>query len=132
MESEALQALFAHVSSLPTVPVYWPNVSDQASSQPTGDHYRVSILRPDPDTFGMCGESTYMWILQVAIYIRDGVGSIKAAEFADAIRAALPFDTRLVTANHVFKTTEVCNVISPLRVDGWYITPVQCRFITID
>lgn len=130
MESEALQAFYTRIADFAALPVAWPNVDPAV--QPTGSHYRVSVLNVDPNTFSIDGCAIYTWILQVAVYVRDGVGSIVSAGYADAIRAELPAGARIETDNYIFKTAEPCSVKAPILADGWFITPVQCRFITID
>lgn len=131
MESEALKAFFSHVDGFATVPVYWPNVDDKSVPAPEGDHYRVTIFPASPESITTCGGARYIWILQVAIYVRDGTNSVQSAAFADAIRQALPDGTRLVTDNFTFQSSDPCMVAPPLKSDGWFITPVQCRFFTI-
>ncbi len=132
MGSEAFEAFMAHVASFATVPVYWPNVSDDLIGPPKSDHFRVSVLPVDPEGVDTCGGSRYTWILQVSVFVRDGVGMVKPARLVDEIRAATPDGLRLTSNNYVFQTIAQCREAPPLHEGGWCITPVQCRFITLD
>ena len=132
MESEAIDAFFAHVASFASAPVYWPNISDDIQGPPAGDHFRVSVFPVSPEEVNVCGGSRYTWILQVSAYVRDGVGPSKPAQYADEIRSGIPALTTLTSDNFTFQTSSPCTVIPALKSDGWYITPVQCRFISID
>ena len=133
MESEIRKAAFQHVNALAaslSLPVYWPNVS--ISGNPADQHIRVSVLNVEPEVLTTEGGSRHQWILQLSVYVRDGVGEIVPADYASSLQAGLPFNTKLQSINYQYQTTKPGQVISPLKTDGWYIVPVQFRLQTIN
>ena len=132
MEADLLQAVFAKVKAVAdglSLPCYWPNVAPQ--SAPVSTHLRVSVLPTTPQVLTICGGgSRYRWILQVAIWVRDGAGAIVPAQYIDSIRSAIPYNT-ILTSSHGFKSIAAGEVLPAIAADGWYSTPVQFRFQTV-
>jgi len=133
VESEIRKAAFQHVNTLAAglgLPVYWPNV--KVNGEPANQHIRVSVMTVEPDVLTTEGGTKYQWILQLSVYVRDGVGEIAATDYASSLQAGLPFNTKLQSINYQYQTTKPGQVISPLKTDGWYIVPVQFRLQTIN
>ena len=133
MEAELLKAVFAQVKAVAdalALPCYWPNVAPQ--SAPANTHLRVTVLPTAPQVLTICsGGSRYQWILQVAVWVRDGVGVVIPAQYIDNIRSAIPYNTAVLTNSHSFKSITAGEVLPAVAADGWYSTPVQFRFQTI-
>ena len=132
MEADLLQAAFAKVKAIADglhLPCYWPNVSPLFA--PVNTQLRVSVLPTTPQVLTICsGGSRYQWILQVAVWVRDGVGAVVPAQYIDSIRSAIPYNT-VLTSSHGFKSIAAGEVLPAIAADGWYSTPVQFRFQTV-
>ena len=132
MEADLLQAVFTKIKTVADsldLPCYWPNVAPQ--SAPVSTHLRVSVLPTTPQVLTICsGGSRYQWILQVAIWVRDGVGTVAPAQHIDSIRSAIPYNT-VLTSSHGFKSIAAGEVLPTIAADGWYSTPVQFRLQTV-
>ncbi len=130
MEAELLKAVFAQVKAVAdalALPCYWPNVAPQ--SAPANTHLRVTVLPTAPQVLTICsGSSRYQWILQVAVWVRDGVGVVIPAQYIDSIRSAIPYNTVLMNGGLGFKSVTTGEVLPAVAADGWYSTPVQFRF----
>ncbi len=132
MEADLLNAAFAKVKAVAdglSLPCYWPNVALPTS--PANVHLRISVLPTTPQVLTICsGGSRYQWILQVAIWVRDGVGIVAPAQHIDSIRSAIPYNT-VLTSSHGFKSIAAGEVLPAIAADGWYSTPVQFRLQTV-
>lgn len=125
MEAEALKAIFRHLKSLDILPLYWPNI--KSKKIPTKAHFRVTVMPTTPDKLALCGDaSKHNWILQVGIYVKEGVGQIVPAQYADSLRAGIPVGTVLTSGSFSFHTEKQGEVINAVQsADGWYFVPVQ-------
>lgn len=148
MEADALKAMFGHIESLNILPAWFPNISQDNSGnkEPTDSHFRVFVLPVDTDnSIAVCGsKARYKWLLQVSVYVRDGVGQIKAAEYIDLLRNSTKANTELYTTTplypnyglfpdfdlyandggRVFKVLGVGNTAPAIHADGWFHYPV--------
>ena len=105
-------------------PVALPN--RHFNPEDTDKYLRASILPADPEVIGLCeGVSRYVWLFQISIIVRDGVG--EPASMIDAMRSLFSFGEELTTENHSFQVMKPPAAISPVPLDGWYSTPVQHR-----
>lgn len=133
MEAELLKALFAYIESLAVLPVWFPNVAEDTdgNKSPTEPHIRVSVLPTAPEKLSVCnGVSRHLWILQTSIYVRDNVGQIVPAEYADQLRAAFPVNKELTSGGFTFHTEKQGEVIPAVQsADGWYFVPVQFQIL---
>lgn len=132
MEAEALKAFFSHIDSLNILPCYWPNVK---SEKPTDSHLRVSVTPVSPNVLTVCdGAEQNLWLLQISVYVRDGVGEIIPSQYADALKNGIPFNTKLQSGGYEFQTLKR-GEIKPLIASGesgWVFKPVQFRFSSIN
>lgn len=132
VEAELINAVFPLISSTANtmgLPVYWPNV---ATGEPANTHLRISVLPTTPRTLTTCGGSQHQWIVQIAVYVRDGVGAVVPAQHADTLRGSIPFLTTVSSGSYTFKSASVGEVIPAVKTDGWYFVPVQFRFMTVN
>jgi hypothetical protein len=121
VEAALLNAVFAYIDGLEILPTYYPNVG----GNPTAEHIRVSVLPTAPQKISLCGSgSRHTWIVQCGVYVRAGVGMIKAAEYIDQLRAAMPY--RAEIGDGFFVSTDG-EAMPPIAVDGWFFIPVQFR-----
>lgn len=131
MEAEALKAFFTLINNMGVLPVYWPNVNVE---NPDSSHLRVTVFPVSPELLTTQGKTKNEWILQVSIYVRTGIGSIVPAQYADTIKAGIPFNTVLQSDNYKFQTTRTGAAL-PL-VDSsdkaWSFMPIQFRFISFN
>ena len=124
MEADLLQAAFAKVKAIAdglNLPCYWPNVALPTS--PANAHLRASVMSTRPRVIATCGKARRAWTLQIAIWVRDGVGVIAPANTGDAIAAELPLGSVIAGAARAYRITEPAEKIAPIRTDGWYATP---------
>ena len=133
MEADVRDAAFTAVSTLANglgLAVYWPNVA--VPDDTADEHIRVSVISTQPDSTNICSaESRYQWILQLSIYVRDGVGEILPAQHADNVKSGLPFGTVLSGGGHEFRVNRTAEVFSAINYDAWLVVPVQFRLETI-
>lgn len=129
IESSAYSAFFKKISGLNLLPVSYPNIN----FEPEESFIEVDIINSRPKTLSTCGGKTrYTWILQVNIYIRENQGAIKSIEYAEQVKANIPFNTVLSENGFNFKTINAGEIIPYFQSEsGWFITPVQFRFTAI-
>ena len=153
MEADLLQAAFSKVKAIADnlhLPCYWPNVA--LPTPPANVHLRASVISTRPRVIGTCGKARSRWSLQIAVWVRDGVGVITPANTGDAIAAGLPLGlviagasrTHTITglyswlwrertgASRTYTITEPAEPVAPVRADGWYATPYLFALEHID
>ena len=133
MEADLLQATFAKVKAIAdslNLPCYWPNVA--LPTPPANVHLRASVTSARPRVIGTGGKARSRWFLQIAIWVRDGVGAITPANTGDAIAAGLPLGLVIAGASRTYTITEPAEPVAPVRADGWYATPYLFALEHID
>lgn len=133
MEADLLQAVFAKTKAIAdglSLPCYWPNVSLPTS--PANVHLRASVMSIRPRVIGTGGKTRSKWALQIAVWVRDGVGAIAPATTGDAIAAALPLGAAIAGASRTYTITEPVELIASVNADGWYATPYRFELEHID
>ena len=133
MEADLLQAAFAKVKAIAdglNLPCYWPNVALPTS--PANVHLRASVMSTRPRVIATCGKARRAWSLQIAVWVRDGVGVITPANTGDAIAAGLPLGLVIAGASRTYTITEPAEPVAPVRADGWYATPYLFALEHID
>lgn len=133
MEADLLNAVFAKVKAVAdslALPCYWPNVAPPTA--PANVHLRVNILPTRPSVISTGGKAKRKWLLQIAVWVRDGVGVIAPANTGDAIAAKLPLGLVIVGALRTYTITEPAEPVAPVRADGWYATPYLFALEHID
>lgn len=132
VEAEIRSLLYVSVNAFADaegLPVVWPNTRFDAQAHT--NYLRAAVLPVTPRLLTVCdGGSVYDWILQINIYVPDGVGELVAQRYADKLRDTYPVGFELV-GNHRYRVIEPAHVAPPVPVEGWYFTPVQHRFQTI-
>ena len=132
MESELRRALYSAIASFAAdegLPVAYPNVAFDPSGN---EHLRVSTLPVPPEVRGITnGWSRYVWLLQVGVHVRDGVGEIAALARIDALRAAFPHRREFTADAHRFLIVAPAAVAPPVALDGWLLVPATLRVQTL-
>ena len=96
------------------------------------EYLRVNTLPTEPRVRGIKnGWSIYVWLLQVAIYVKDGIGEVKPLAVADKLELHLPYNTKLVGDEHEFTVISPPTPLPPVPTDGWFFIPVQFRIQAI-
>lgn len=133
MEAELFKAFSAHLK--PIAQTLNVKVYDPLKALPTDDktHWRLTLQSVEPEVLELCnGGSRYIWIAQIAVYMRDGQGALVFDSHLEALRTALPYNTTFLVDNFTFKTTKPIYAASPVTgSSGWVFRPVQCRIQTI-
>ena len=133
MEADLLQAAFSKVKAIADnlhLPCYWPNVALPTS--PANVHLRASVTSTRPRVIGTGGKARSRWSLQIAVWVRDGVGVITPANTGDAIAAGLPLGLVIAGVSRTYTITEPAEPVAPVRADGWYATPYLFALEHID
>ena len=133
MEADLLQAAFAKTKTIAdglSLPCYWPNVA--LPTAPANVHLRASVISIRPRVIGIGGKARSKWALQIAVWVRDGVGVIAPATTGDAIKAALPFGSIIAGASRTYTITEHAEAVAPIKADGWYAMPYLFALEHID
>ena len=133
MEADLLQAAFSKVKAIADnlhLPCYWPNVA--LPTPPANVHLRASVTSTRPRVIGTCGKARSGWSLQIAVWVRDGVGAITPANTGDAIAAGLPLGLVIAGVSRTYTITEPAEPVAPVRADGWYATPYLFALEHID
>ena len=133
MEVDLLNAAFAKVNAIANnlhLPCYWPNVA--LPTPPANVHLRASATSTRPRVIGTGGKARSRWLLQIAVWVRDGVGVITPANTGDAIAAGLPLGLVIAGASRTYTITEPAEPVAPVRADGWYATPYLFALEHID
>lgn len=133
MEADLLQAAFAKVKAVADalgLPCYWPNVALPTS--PANVHLRASVMSTRPRVIGTGGKARSRWSLQIAVWVRDGVGVITPANTGDAIAAGLPPGLVIAGVSRTYTITEPAEAVAPIKADGWYATPYLFALEHID
>lgn len=100
--------------------------------EPGVDAYlELQIFPVSPELFGVTtGWSRYQWIFQVSVFVRDGVGAYKSSAIVDQLRAAFPYAHKF-SGDREYQVSRPADSKPPVRVKGWYATPVHFRVQTI-
>lgn len=133
MEADLLGAVFAKVKTIAdslALPCYWPNVASPTT--PANVHLRVNVLPTRPSVIGTGGKTRRKWLLQVAVWVRDGTGVVAPAATGDAIAEGLPFGLVLTGASYTYTITEQAEAVTPVTTSGWYATPYQFEVEHLD
>ena len=133
MEADLLQAAFSKVKAIAdglSLPCYWPNVA--LPTPPANVHLRASVTSARPRVISTGGKARRRWSLQIAVWVRDGVGVIAPANTGDAIAAGLPLGLVIAGASRTYTITEPAEPVAPVRADGWYATPYLFALEHID
>ena len=133
MEADLLQAAFSKVKAIAdglSLPCYWPNVA--LPTPPANMHLRASVTSTRPSVIATGGKTRSKWSLQIAVWVRDGVGAITPANTGDAIAAELPLGLVLVGVSRTYTITEPAEAVAPIKADGWYAMPYLFALEHID
>jgi hypothetical protein len=133
VEADLLQAAFARTKAIAdglSIPCYWPNVA--LPTAPANVHLRASVMSIRPRVIGTGGKARSKWALQIAVWVRDGVGAIAPATTGDAIAAELPLGAVIAGASRMYTITEPVELIASVKADGWYVTPYRFELEHID
>lgn len=104
-----------------SLPVRFPNIQYGEQVEP---HVRVSILPAETDSFTLAGSVKRQGIIQVTIFIQQGLGDIVSRQHADAIIQLFPrgLDMSGVRIHRQ-------GWASPGFIDGaWWVTPVSIPY----
>jgi hypothetical protein len=121
--------MYRLVDGLGILPVYFANIE---AGDVENEHIRVSIMPTSPEEITLCDGNKWTWILQIAVYVRDGVGEIKAAQYVDSIRAAITKNMSITENSRTFTVANSGERIPPVIDGGWYFTPLQYRIRRIE
>lgn len=126
MEEAIRMALGVYITSLDLPAVHWNNVNQDVQTE---TYIKASILPAGADYMGLCdGAAKHTWILQLSIYIKEGIGEIPAAQLADKLRGFLPFNTSLSSGGYTFKTERKGEIMPSVHSgNGWLFIPCQFR-----
>lgn len=134
MEADCRNALYTKVSSIASslsLPVYYEN--SRSLDREAGNHLRASVNNLSAEQLTVCGTgAAHTWLLQINIYVRDGVGSIDPAGYADSICAELPVNTELSYNGKKFKVIDPGDVRPGIQSEGWFFIPVYFTFMRIN
>jgi len=133
VEADLLQAVFSKVKAIAddlSLPCYWPNVALPTS--PANVHLRAAVMSTRPRVIGTGGKTRSGWSLQIAVWVRDGIGVIAPANTGDAIAAELPLGLVIAGASRAYTITEPAEAVAPIKADGWYATPYLFALEHID
>lgn len=126
MNADLKKAVFSKVKSVSDgigMTCYWDNVAPP--TKPANTHLRVSVLPTSPAVINTCGKARYKWILQITIWVRDGVGAIIPAEIMDALAAELKYGTEIIGSVNKYTVTDLWKSDTAIQADGWYAIPYQ-------
>jgi hypothetical protein len=111
-------------ASLPTI--YYPNSPNKNKpNPPTGEHIRVSILNAGTNALGIATTDQTLGIMQCLVLVKDGTGTIRAAQIADLILSAFARNTLLSNNVRIDKTGSVG---VGFTLDWWYMLPVSINY----
>lgn len=134
MEADLSQSAFAKTNAIAAelgIPCYWPNL--YLPESPENVHLRASVGALRPRVVSTCGKTRRKWLLQIAVYVRDGVGVIAPAEIGDDIAAKLPLNAVITGSLRTYTITEPMDTsIEAVRDGGWYAKPYQVELEHID
>jgi len=110
-----------------------PKPAQSTYSLPGNAYLKVAELPVTPSVHGVNnGESDNRSVLQISIYLRDGLGKVVSGEIADEIRnSVFPIHSKLVGANHTYQVITPPNPVPSIPMDGWHSTPVRFQVQTI-
>ena len=124
IELALFDKLEAIKASLPTI--YYPNSPNKNKpNPPTGEHIRVSILNAGTNAIGIATTDQTLGIMQCLVLVKDGTGTVRAAQIADLILSAFARNTLLSNNVRIDKTGSVAVGFTQ---DGWYMLPVSIPY----
>lgn len=124
IELALFDKLEAVKASLPTI--YYPNsLNNGKPNPPTGEHIRVSILNAGTNALGIATTNQTLGLMQCSIFVKDGTGTVRAAQIADLILSAFARNTVLSNNVRIDKTG---SVNTGFTENGWYMLPVTVPY----
>jgi hypothetical protein len=124
IELALFDKLEAIKATLPTI--YYPNSPNKNKpNPPTGEHIRVSVLNAGTNALGIATTDQTLGIMQCLVLVKDGTGTVRAAQIADLILSAFARNTLLSNNVRIDKTGSVAVGFTQ---DGWYMLPVSIPY----
>ena len=115
IELALFDKLEAIKASLPTI--YYPNSPNKNKpNPPTGEHIRVSVLNAGTNAIGIATTDQTLGIMQCLVLVKDGTGTVRAAQIADLILSAFARNTLLSNNVRIDKTGSVGVGFTPRRM----------------
>ena len=110
------------------LPILFANRPPPAGLNAAPAYLALATLPAEPERlFVDGGEASYLWLLQVGIYVRDGEGEDPALAVVDALRAAFPSEHELAGTDITYRVTDPAAVRRPLPANGWQHFPALLR-----
>ena len=135
MDSELLISFYDAIEAFgqaESIPVSVPNEAFDPSRRRDAKYLKVSVLPVPPSSHSVSdGESLYVWLLQVSVFIRDDHGQIGASGIADRIRSAFPYNYIFNGTSNGFRVVRPATISPPIADAGWFSIPVTIRVHTV-
>lgn len=115
-------------STITSVPVVWPNVT--LKTQPTGSHVEVYIMPSGTDSIGINSVDFERGYLQFSIRVKQGTGTVNAADIAKTIANAFPRGLVLQhpTSGEIVRFDNKAETKPAIIDAAWYVIPVLVRY----
>ena len=125
---EGLMARLASLTTSPSMPVAWPNVS---YDPPATGYLRVSHLPNETDqvTLGASGQNRHTGILQVSVMWPKGDGSIDPLEVAAQVVAHFKRGTSFTQNSVDIRIVVPPSIAAPLDDDPFMQYPVTIQYL---
>ena len=148
METEFRIAAYTNIQSFAEthdLPVVWPQTfadtgdgnSDDGEFIPQEVENVDAFLRPKitsvvPQQRGIKnGWSQYVYIVQIGICVKQGLGDLVATDIFDLIRSEWPIKSEFETENHKYIQLINFGLRAPVRTGAWINNPAITRYQTI-
>jgi hypothetical protein len=125
---EGLMARMASLTTSPSMPVAWPNVS---YDPPSTGYLRVSHLPNETDqvTLGTSGQNRHMGLLQVDVMWPKGEGSVDPLEVAAQVVAHFKRGTTFTQNSVDIRIVSPPSISPPLDDDPFRAYPVTIPYL---
>ena len=122
------ETVFPVIATYTAYPIIWPNVTPKV--QPTGTHIEAYVMPTDSESLGVTGVDFDSGYLQFLVRVKQGSGSIAAAEIAAAIGAKFPRGLALTHAatGQIVRFDKAPSYKPALQDGAWFSVPVLVKY----
>ena len=124
--AQVADAVFTRLAGLAGLPtIYYQNIDYDT---PTEEHIRATVLPANTETRGLVNQNIERGIINISIFVPQGVGIIGAAGYAATVLTGFPRNLDLGNQIRI----DVAGYVEAGIVDGgWYQLPIIIPYLQI-
>lgn len=123
---DLLYAIYTHIDNIAGIPtVIFPNDNTTVID---GNHIRVNVIPATPDEYGLNSIAIYRGIIQLSVYVGQGVGEIEASRICDTIAASLTKNTQMTYLTTSIRVSTSPNIGQGMPDGSYFMKPISVSY----